>query len=106
MFDWILGYALIQIPDLLLIAYDYFGKWRITEQESREATYSDSHSQVDVASSLDLKFRNSAEPITQKHQICKVVSKEAHCKNEEAIKVSVDQEIDDILKGDMDRYNE
>ena len=103
MFDWILGYALIQIPDLLLIAYDYLQKRRITDQACRAATTSKTQSQFDVASNFGLKLRNSTEPITQRHHICKVAPKEAHFRDEEVIKVSDEQKIHDILDNERDR---
>ena len=104
MFDWILGCALIQIPDLLVIAYDYFEKRRISEQACPEVAHSNSHSKLDVASNHSLKLRNSTEQITQSHQISNVVPKEAHYENEAAVELSAEQEIDDILGNEMDRY--
>ena len=99
----ILGYALIQIPDLLLIAYDYFEKRRITDQARRAGKTSNIQSQFDVASNFGLKLRNSTEPITQRPHICKVAPKEAHFRDEEVVKVSDEQEIRDILDNERDR---
>ena len=78
------------------MAYDYFGKRRITVQVCQGDENSNNRSTLDVASNLDFKFRNSTETITQIFQISKVVSKAAHCEDEDVIKVSVEPEINDI----------
>ena len=57
-----------------------------------------------MASNLGLRLRNSTEQITQSHQTSNVVPKEAHYETEAAVELSAEQEIDDILGNEMDRY--
>ena len=72
------------------MAYEYFRKRRITVQACQGDENSNNRSTLEVASNLNLKFRNSTETIAQRHQILKVVSKASHCEDEDVIKVSVE----------------
>ena len=69
-----------------------------------EVAHSNSNSQLDVASNLGLRLRNSTQQITESHQISNVVPKEAHYENEAVFELSAEQEIDAILGNEMDRY--
>ena len=99
----IVGYALVQLPDLLLNLYDYLDEKRIVRQERQRRAHSNVQQQLDVISNPGLEVENSAEQITQDHQTSTLPSQESTYIDEEAIKSAVQRRVEYFLENEVDR---
>ena len=100
------GYALIQIPDLLLLGYDYLKERLVGLHAIRRRSNSDGDFQIEIVSNQGLQLRQSAERTDQIHVRQETGDRESHGKNEVVNKLlllAIEEKIKGIVEKEMDR---